>query len=289
MTDQTTPPPDPDGTAGEYRSGVLTVEIEDHIATVWLDRPEKLNAMNQAFWDDLPAIVRELSADDRARVVVIQGRGRAFSVGIDLAIFGELGAAAASNRSTASKNLDLYRTIAAMQETMTSLAAIQKPVIAAVHGYCLGGGIDLITSADIRLAAADATFSVRETKIGMVADVGTTQRLPRVISPGHAAELLYTGKDIGADRAKEIGLVNDVYPDADSLHKAARELALEIAANSPIAVQGIKSVLQGQEGRTVAEALDYMVLWNAAFLHSNDLVEGVTAQMERRPPEFSGE
>lgn len=271
------------------KSEVIAVEVEDHIATVWLDRPEKLNAMNQVFWDDFPRIIAWVGGDDEVRVIVIQARGNAFSVGIDLALMGEMGAKAAEPGSAYTKNFDVYQTIKRLQETMSSLAAVPKPVIAAVHGYCLGGAIDLITAADIRLAAEGATFSVRETRLGMVADVGTLQRLPKVISPGHAAELLYTGRDIDAARAKEIGLVNDVLPDTDTLHKAARELAMEIAANSPIAVQGIKRVLSGQEGRTVDQALDYMALWNAAFLHSTDLVEGVTAQIERRPPEFKGE
>ena len=271
------------------KSKVIAVEVEDHIATVWLDRPEKLNAMNQVFWDDFPRIIASVGGDDEVRVIVIQARGKAFSVGIDLALMGEMGAKAAEPGSAYTKNFEVYQTIKRLQETMSSLAAVPKPVIAAVHGYCLGGAIDLITAADIRLAAEGATFSVRETRLGMVADVGTMQRLPKVISPGHAAELLYTGRDIDAARAKEIGLINDVLPDTDTLHKAARELAMEIAANSPVAVQGIKRVLSGQEGRTVDQALDYMALWNAAFLHSTDLVEGVTAQIERRPPEFKGE
>ena len=272
-----------------YDSEVLTVEIDDHIATVWLDRPDKLNAMGQAFWDDFPVLIRRLDEDDTVRVIVVQGKGRAFTVGIDLALFADLGARAASDRSAAAKNLDLYRTIGDMQDTMTSLASIATPVIAAVHGYCLGGGIDLITAVDIRLASSDAVFSVRETKLGMVADVGTVQRLPKVIAPGHAAELLYTGKDIGAARAREIGLVNDVVPDADAVHKAAQALAAEIAGNAPLAVQGIKRVLRAGEGRSTAEALDYMALWNAAFIRSSDLAEGVQAQLERRPPEFTGE
>lgn len=271
------------------KSEVIAVEVEDHIATVWLDRPEKLNAMNQVFWDDFPRIIASVGSDDHVRVIVIQARGKAFSVGIDLALMGEMGAKAAEPGSAYTKNFEVYQTIKRLQETMSSLAAVPKPVIAAVHGYCLGGAIDLITAADIRLAAEGATFSVRETRLGMVADVGTMQRLPKVISPGYAAELLYTGRDIDAARAKEIGLVNDVLPDTDTLHKAARELAMEIAANSPVAVQGIKRVLSGQEGHTVDQALDYMALWNAAFLHSADLDEGVTAQIERRPPEFKGE
>ena len=272
-----------------YESNVLEVEIEDYVATVWLNRPDKLNAMGQEFWDDLPRIVEGLGTDDEARVIVIQGRGRSFTVGIDLAMFAALAAGPAGDSSAYAKNHELFETIKRLQQTMTSLSVVAKPVIAAIHGHCLGGGIDLITAADIRIASQDASFSVRETKLGMVADVGTTQRLPTVIAPGHAAELFYTGKDIDAGRALEIGLVNDVYPDTESLHKAAREMALEIAANSPVAVQGIKRVLSGQEGRTVAEALDFMALWNTAFLDSHDLREGVASQIERRPPDFTGQ
>ncbi len=169
---------------------------------------------------------------------------------------------------------------------MTSIADCPKPVIAAVHGYCIGAGVDLITACDVRLASPDAIFSVRETRIGMVADVGTMQRLPRVIAPGHVAELAFTGKDITADRAKEIGLVNDVFPD---VHAAARELAGTIAANSPLAVQGAKAVLKAGENRSIEEALDYMALWNAAFLQSNDLQEAMMANLEKRLPEFKGE
>lgn len=273
----------------DYTSDVLTVEVDDHIATVWLDRPDKLNAMNRAFWDDLPMIMAGLGADPEARVIVIQGRGRAFSVGIDLTMFGEPGIGGEGSASTAVQNRRLYETIKRMQDTMTSAERCPKPVIAAVHGYCLGGAIDLITACDIRIASADASFGVRETRLGMVADVGTVQRLPKVVGPGPAAELLYTGHDIDAERALQIGLVNDVHPDPDTLHKAARELAGEIAANSPLAVEGIKAVLAAGEGRSTAAALDYMAVWNAAFLRSNDLMEGVAAQMERRAPTFRGE
>jgi enoyl-CoA hydratase len=173
-----------------------------------------------------------------------------------------------------------------MQHTITSVADCPKPVIAAVHGYCLGAGVDLITACDIRLASPDATFSVRETKLGMVADVGTMQRLPKVIAPGHVAELAFTGKDITADRAKEIGLINDVYTD---VYRAALNLAGEIAYNSPLAVQGAKAVLRAAENRSIAQALDYMAVWNAAFLPSNDLQEAMRAHIEKRPPDFKGE
>ncbi|MDH3499403.1 MAG: crotonase/enoyl-CoA hydratase family protein [Acidimicrobiia bacterium] len=272
-------------------SEVLTIEVSDDVATVWLDRPEKLNAMNLPFWQDFPQALAALGEDDAVRAIVIAGRGKAFSVGIDLALFGDLerNESSDSGSSQAGRNMRFYKLLKRMQGTMTAAEHCPKPVIAAIHGYCLGGAVDLITACDIRLASADAIFSVRETKLGMVADVGTVQRLPRVLAPGHAAELLYTGKDITAARAKEIGLVNDVLPDAEAVQKAAHELAAEIAANSPLVVQGLKAVIQAGEGRSVAEALDYMAIWNSAFIRSNDLVEGLASQIEGREPKFTGE
>jgi enoyl-CoA hydratase len=175
-----------------------------------------------------------------------------------------------------------------MQAAITSVADCPKPVIAAVHGYCIGGGVDLITACDIRVASADAIFSVRETRIAIVADLGTLQRLPGVISRGHVAELAYTGKDIDADRAAAIGLVNHVLPDTDATHKAARELAAQIAANSPLAVQGTKAVLRAGDSLTVQQGLDYVGVWNSAFLKSDDLTEAVTAFLEKRPANYRG-
>jgi enoyl-CoA hydratase len=175
-----------------------------------------------------------------------------------------------------------------LQDSITAVAQCPKPVIAAVHGYCIGGGVDLIAACDIRLASADAIFSVREAKVAIVADLGSLQRLPAIISAGHLAELAFTGKDVTAERAKEIGLVNDVAGDAEGVLKAARALAGEIAANSPIAVQGTKAVLAANEGRTVAEGLDYVATWNSGMLASDDLVEAMTAFMEKRTPKFTG-
>jgi enoyl-CoA hydratase len=175
-----------------------------------------------------------------------------------------------------------------LQDSITAVADCPKPVIAAVHGYCIGGGVDLIAACDIRLASADAVFSVREAKMAIVADLGSLQRLPAIISAGHLNELALTGKDISAERAKEIGLVNDVAADADGVAKAARALAGEIAANSPLAVQGTKAVLRANEGRTVAQGLDYVATWNSGQLASHDLTEAVTAFMEKRQPKFTG-
>lgn len=273
-------------------SPVFSVEFDDHVATVWLDRPDKLNAMGPEFWADLPATIGALGADSDVRAIVIAAKGRAFTVGIDIVAFGPSlasGDLGGGGHSEAAKRSALYRQIKRMQHTFTALADCPKPVIAAVHGYCLGGGIDLITAADIRIAAEDAVFSVRETKLAMVADVGTLQRLPRILDPGRVAELVYTGRDFGADEALEMGLVSHVYADTGSLWKAAAEMASMIAANSPLAVQGAKAVLRAGEGRSIAEQLDYVALWNASFLQSNDLMEAMQAFVEKRDPRFSGD
>lgn len=172
---------------------------------------------------------------------------------------------------------------------MTSIAATRKPVIAAVSGWCVGGGVDVISAADIRLASAEAKFSVREVKVAIVADVGSLQRLASIIGEGHLRELAFTGKDIDAARAEKIGLVNDVYPDPDTVLAAARELAAEIAANPPLVVQGVKEVLSVNTEERVRAGLRYVSAWNAAFLPSKDLGEAVQAFVQRREPDFTGE
>lgn len=266
-------------------SDVISVETNDHVATVWLDRAEKLNAMAHDFWNDFPTIVEALGDDGSIRVVVIGGRGPAFTAGIDLMAFAPM---FGTTVTEVASRRELYRTIKHMQHTFTSLADCPKPVIAAIHGYCIGAGVDLITACDIRLATADAVFSVRETKIGLVADVGTLQRLPSIIDPGRVAELVYTGRDFTAEEAATMGLVSHVYPDVDTLRKEAAAMAEEIAANSPLVVQGAKQVLRAGKNMSIEDALDYMAVWNAGFLTSNDLQEAITAYMEKRPPEYDG-
>ena len=274
-------------------SDVVSVERHNHVAIVWLDRPDKLNAMAPAFWEDFPAIVTALGADSEVRAIVVAGKGRAFTVGIDIAAFGPaMAAGTISGESTGSgvgDRMVTYHQIKRMQHTFSSLAECPKPVIAAVHGWCLGGGIDLITACDIRLASADAVFSVRETKVAMVADVGTLQRLPSIVDPGRVAEMVYTGRDFSADEAAEMGLVTRVLPDAETALKDAMAVAEEIAANSPLAVQGAKAVLRAAQERATAEQLDHVALWNAAFFHSNDLAEAMHAFLEKRPPKFKGD
>jgi enoyl-CoA hydratase len=268
-------------------SDVLAVERDGHVAWLWLDNPDRRNAMGPDFWADLPVLMRELSADPDVWVVVVAAKGKSFTVGLDLKSMG--GAIAGDDASGAAKRMSSLQQIKLLQDSITAVADCPKPVIAAIHGHCIGGGIDLIASCDIRLASVDAVFSVRETKVAIVADLGTLQRLPGILTRGHVAELAFTGKDINAGRAHEIGLVNDVLPDVDALHKAAADLAAEIAGNSPLVVQGTKAVLRAGEGRSVAEGLDYVAVWNAAFLQSNDLLEAMTAFLEKRPPTFTGQ
>lgn len=277
-------------------SEVISIHIEDHVATVWLDREEKMNAFAPDFWDDLPAIMEGLGQDPTVRVIVIAARGKAFTAGIDLKAFGPsmmagggLGDSADQPMSEVAKRRDLYQSVKKLQQTFTSVAECPKPVIAAIHGYCIGAGVDLITACDIRFASRDAVFSVRETQIAMVADVGTMQRLPKIIDPGRVAELVFTGKDFGATEAFEMGLISRIASDADDVQKQAHEVAQAIAANSPLAVQGSKAVLKAGEGRSINDALDYVALWNSSFIASNDFTEAITAFVEKRSPEFTGQ
>ncbi|MGD0881143.1 MAG: crotonase/enoyl-CoA hydratase family protein [Acidimicrobiales bacterium] len=279
-------------TTDSFTSEVLDIEVDGHVATLWLDRPEKRNAMGPDIWRDLPVAMAAICGDPSVRAVVIAARGPHFSVGLDLVAMAGIGTlpepSDGSRPSMAARAGHARAEIKRLQDSVSAVADCPLPVIAAVHGYCIGGGVDLIAACDIRLASADAQFSVREAKVAIVADLGSLQRLPSIIGKGHVAELAFTGQDISAARAEAIGLVNRVSADAASVVADARSLAAEIAANSPLAVQGTKAVLAAGEGRTVAEGLDYVATWNAAFLASDDLAEAMTAFMEKRPAIFTG-
>jgi enoyl-CoA hydratase len=176
-----------------------------------------------------------------------------------------------------------------MQQACDRVARCRRPVIAAIHGWCIGGGLDLAAACDVRLASREAKISLREVRIAMVADIGSLQRLPRIVGAGHVRELAYTGKDIGAERAARIGLVNEVYDTPDALFTAADAMADEIAAQSPLVTSGIKQVLDYCEDKSTADGLRFVATWNAAFLQSNDLAEALQAFMTKRPPVFRGE
>ncbi|HEV2781244.1 MAG TPA: crotonase/enoyl-CoA hydratase family protein [Actinophytocola sp.] len=247
----------------------LKVDSSDHVAEVTLLGPGKGNAMGPDFWRELPLVFGALDADPAVRAVVLTGSGPHFSYGLDLPamapkLFGD----------GAAQGPRLLAEIHILQDSVTAVAACRKPVIAA---------------ADIRLASADAKFSVREVKLAIVADLGSLQRLAGIIGEGHLRELAFTGKDVDATHAARIGLVNTVYPDQDSTLAAARDLAAEIASNSPLAVQGVKDVLNSDRESTVAAGLRYVAARNATVLPSKDLTEAVQAFLERRAPTFTGE
>jgi enoyl-CoA hydratase len=284
-----------------FTSEVLTLETEGGIATLWLDRPEKRNALGPAFWADLPRAMETIGADPELRVVVVAAKGPHFTVGLDLvAMAGALtdggsdsgggSADGSSGRqpSMAARARTARTQILRMQQSVTSVADCPLPVIAAISGYCIGGGVDLAAACDIRLASRDAILSVREAKLAIVADLGSLQRLPSIIGRGHVAELAFTGMDINAERAAAIGLVNRVSGDPEAVLADARDLATDIAANSPLAVQGTKAVLAAGETRSVSEGLDYVATWNAGALASDDLREAMIAFVEKRPPVFTG-
>ena len=265
----------------------LAVEVKDNVAQVTLLGPGKGNAMGPAFWAEMPAVFAELDADPEVRAIVLTGSGRNFSYGLDLIAMGNTlpseGGGSARPRS------HFHTTVKKLQQSITAVADCRTPTIAAVHGWCIGGGVDLISAVDIRYASAEAKFSVREVKLAIVADVGSLARLPYIISDGHLRELALTGKDIDAARAEKIGLVNEVLPDPEACLAAAHATAAEIAANSPLTVRGVKDVLDEQRVDDVAASLRYVAAWNSAFLPSRDLKEAMSAMFEKRAPEFTGD
>ncbi|MGD1283234.1 crotonase/enoyl-CoA hydratase family protein [Mycobacterium seoulense] len=267
----------------------VTVETKDHVAQVTLIGPGKGNAMGPAFWSEMPELFAALDADPEVRAIVLTGSGKNFSYGLDVPAMGGSFTPLLSGDALAGPRAVFHREIKRMQGAITAVADCRTPTIASVHGWCIGGGVDLISAVDIRYASADAKFSVREVKLAIVADVGSLARLPMILGDGHLRELALTGKDIDAARAEKIGLVNHVYDDAEAALAAAHATAAEIAANPPLTVQGVKDVLDQQRTAAVAESLRYVAAWNAAFLPSKDLTEGIAATFEKRPPRFTGE
>lgn len=264
------------------------VEKEPPIARVFLNRPEKKNAMGPAAWLEPLTIFNELDSDPEIRAVIIAGKGDCFSAGIDLTeMVPHLPELLDRNQLGATKWRFLPK-IRQLQEGISAVEKCRKPVVAAIHGHCLGAGLDLATACDIRLCAEDAQFSLKEAAVGFVADVGVLQRIPLIIGQGHARELAYTARTINARRAREILLVNEVYRDYDALMAKATELAREIAANSPLAVQASKDVLNYCVGKSIDDGLRYVASISANIIPSADLMEAVTAFAEKRKPHFTG-
>ncbi len=262
----------------------VSLRTEAHVAVVTLERM----TMAPLFFAEIEAMFRALNADPQVRAVVIRGAGKAFSYGLDLPAAAQEMGQHFQGSTTAAPRMELLAILRRLQSAFDVIAACPVPVIAAVHGWCIGAGVDLIAACDIRLATADAKLSVREIKIAIVADLGSLQRLPRLIGQGNTRELAFTGKDVGAQRAKEMGLVNETFESPDALFAAASAMAAEIAGNPPLTVRGVKQVLEYGEGKSIADGLAYVAAWNSAFLASEDLGEAMVAFLEKRPPVFKG-
>lgn len=272
------------------------VEHVGKVAHVVLCRPDDYNTMIKEFWNELPDLVHNIDADGTTRAIVISSTGKHFSAGMDLGVFtggaGNLGAddsAGSPGRGPTEegrRRAALRHMVLTLQESFTALERVRMPVLAAVQGGCIGGAVDMVSACDMRYCSADAFFAVQEINLGMTADVGTLQRLPRIIPSGMAREMAYRGHRVGAERAREIGLVNEVFETHDQLVDGVLEIATEIAAKSPLAVWGTKQVLNYARDHSVADSLEHMATWQSGMFHPDDMVETFVAKSEGRDPEF---
>ncbi|HRB10782.1 MAG TPA: crotonase/enoyl-CoA hydratase family protein [Ottowia sp.] len=263
----------------------LEVSMENHIATVRLNRPDKANAMSATMWQEIRQAFQWVDTTPEARVAVLQGEGKLFTAGIDLQMMMGLGPQIQNDCDGRTREA-LRRVILDLQDTLTSLERCRKPVLAAIHGGCIGGGIDLVTCADMRYASSDAYFTIKEIDIGMTADVGTLQRLPKLVGEGIVRELAYTGRKFDAQEAKDIGLVNRVFESREALYAGVHEIAATIAAKSPLSIRGTKEMITYARDHSVADSLNYIATWNAAMLMSQDLTEAMMSSMAKKAPTF---
>lgn len=264
----------------------FSVTINDHIAHIELNRPDELNTMVPAFWRELPEAVRKIDREAAARVIVISSTGKHFSAGMDLAVFtsGGLEEEAELGR----KHERLRHMVLELQDSFSALENCRIPVLAAIQGGCIGGAVDMTTACDCRYITEEGFFTVYETKIGMTADVGTLQRLPKLIPEGLARELAYTGRRMYADEAKACGLVNQVFNDQQTMLDEVMKIAKEMAANSPLAVSGCKEMINYTRDHSTADSLRYMSIWQTGmFQPQTDMMECFTAKMEKREPVFA--
>lgn len=258
----------------------LELTIDQQVATVSLNRPDKANSINAAMWTELQACFEWLDEEPSVRAVILAGNGNHFCAGLDLAMFGGLhGTSSEPSRRTE----HFRRTILKLQANLTAIEQCRKPVLAAIHRTCIGGGVDMTCCADMRYATEDAYFSIREIDIGMVADVGTLQRLPKLIPDGVVRELAYTGRNMDAEEAREVGFVNRVFEDRDTMMHEVTAIARNIASKSPLAVRGSKEMLLYSRDHSVQEGLNYVATWNSGMLSVADVEAGIKAQAEKKP------
>ncbi len=263
----------------------FTVDVVDGVACVALSRGDELNTMIPAFWEELPVLIRELDSSGKVRVVVLASTGRHFSAGMDLAVFGT-GGDGAESREKGRERANLRDNVLHLQETFTCLERARMPVLAAIQGGCIGGAVDMVTACDMRYASEDAFFCIQEINIGMTADVGTLQRLPKLIPEGVCRELAYTGRRVFADEAKSLGLVNEVFADHDLLIEGVLEVAKEIASKSPLAIWGSKEMIRYARDHSTSDALNHIATWQSGMFQPADMVESFTAKAEDREPRF---
>ncbi|WP_269531746.1 crotonase/enoyl-CoA hydratase family protein [Chitinimonas sp. BJYL2] len=263
----------------------LSITLDQHVAEIALNRPKRANAMNEAMWRELREAMQWLDAEPTARVAIIRGEGANFCSGIDLEML--MGVQARIQDDCQGRQAEkLRRLILDLQDSLTAIERCSKPVMAAVHGRCIGGGLDLIAACDLRYASSEALFCLKEVDLGIVADVGVLQRLPKIIGDGHTRELAYTAREFSADDAARMGLVSRSLADAASLLSTVREIAAQIAAKPPLTVRGVKENLNYARDHSVEEGLRYVATWNAAMLLSNDLQTAAMAMVTGTAPKF---
>lgn len=266
------------------------VSVENKIAHIVLNRPEKRNSMIPEFWDELPQIVRELDANAEARVIVLSSTGPHFTSGIDTAVFGSSNDSsedpALAEKQKRVHGAKLYDTINYLQQTFTCLEECRVPVLAAIQGGVIGGGVDLITACDMRYMTADSFLTIFEINIGMTADVGTFPRITKLLPEGVVKELAYTGRRMSAKEAKSLGFVNEVFESQTALLEEVMKIAQQIATKAPLAIYGSKRIINYSRDHSTADALDYIGIWNASMLQNAEIMEAMTAAAEKRTPEF---
>ena len=265
------------------------LKVDNNVANLVLSRPNELNTMTRDFWVELPEVLDEINRNSEIRAVILSSSGKHFCAGMDLNAFsnGVENIPDDKKPDHARVGEALYRVAKELQGYISTLEKIRAPVIAAVQGGCVGGALDLITACDIRLASKEAFFCIQEVNIGMAADVGTLQRLPRLIPDSKMRELAYTGRKMLADEAKESGLVSSVFESQEDMLKVANELALDIATKSPVAIYGLKALMNYSRDHSIDDSLDFNALWSGAMLSQKDMAEAMTAQMEKRDAAFN--
>jgi len=263
------------------------VETANKVAHIQLNRPGAFNTMIPSFWRELPEIINEISDAGEARAIVISSSGKHFCAGMDLAVFG--GGTGIEDQGPVEegrRNANLRLNAMHLQDTFSCMERARMPVLAAIQGGCIGGAVDMVTAADMRYATEDAWFCIQEINIGMTADVGTLQRLPKIIPEGVARELAYTGDRMPAARAQEIGLVNQVYESHDDMLNSVFEIAETIASKSPLAVWGTKESINFTRDHTVADSLNYIATWQAGMFRAPDMAESFRAMQEKDTPQY---